>query len=115
MTPLPTIFSRIVQAYHEGHYDKLRRIQRQQEPDDGFCFTLEPAKPKKKKLSFQHSIEQAQHYMLYQWFKSHNDPRYKDVLEYVFIPRKVKCPMKDVSFDELLAFLSPETIESRAR
>lgn len=46
--------------------------------------------------------------IIYKWLVDHNDDRYKD-FSYILKPDNIKIELKDVSFDELIEFISPET------
>ena len=51
--------------------------------------------------------------LIYKWFVDHKDHRCKD-FTYILKPdKKVQVDMKNVSFEELLNFISPQTKKTR--
>jgi len=46
------------------------------------------------------------------WFIDHKDNRYKD-FSYILKPLGIRIPLKNVSFDELIEFISPETHKTK--
>lgn len=51
--------------------------------------------------------EQAEQWLVMQWFEEHQDPRFKDYIGEYYEP-KIKKPVKDFSFAELLHIVSPQ-------
>ena len=49
--------------------------------------------------------------LIYKWLEDHKDSRYKD-FSFILKPYNVQFDMRDVSFDDLLKFISPQTEKS---
>lgn len=115
MTPtLYQIFEQILKRYKAKQYTRIviNKSLLSTEAAEGSCFEPEPKKLKIKKLTGHEAQTEAINFLLYRWFISHKDNRYKGVLDYVYKPKNMKMSRKEVPFDELLAFLSPQTIET---
>ena len=57
----------------------------------------------------QRSIEEyAIDFLLYKWLKDHNDRRYKE-FSYIISPYNRQFIMEDISFEDIMHFVSPET------
>lgn len=50
--------------------------------------------------------------IIYKWLADHKDDRYKD-FSYILKPNNIQISLKDVSFDELIEFISPETHKTK--
>ena len=47
-------------------------------------------------------------FMIYKWLYDHHDKRCRD-FTFVLIPRGMRANMKDISFEDLMHFISPQT------
>jgi hypothetical protein len=52
--------------------------------------------------------EYAANFLLYKWLKDHNDKRYRE-FSYVIKPYNKQIIMENISLEELIEFISPET------
>jgi len=111
---LHQIFEQILKRYKAKQYTRIviNKSLLSTETAEGSCFEPEPQKLKIKKIKGHEAQTEAINFLLYKWFKSRKDNRYKTILDYVYKPINIKIKMKDIPFDDLLAFLSPQTIET---
>ena len=48
-------------------------------------------------------------FLLYKWCIDNTDNRYKDIYQSVVIPKDINGDLKNVPFNEILMFISPQT------
>lgn len=49
---------------------------------------------------------EAQHYMMYEWCEDHWDDRYKDIFDYVLVPKDCDYDFYNTNFEDFLKFLA---------
>lgn len=73
-------------------------------------FSLDDDKPEWK--SNEQLMDTAANYLIYKWSQDHQDKRFSFRLKEIIIPT-IEPDLSNILFEELLEFLSPETIKTR--
>lgn len=115
MEHLPSLFLKIEEQLKAGHYtiripnkklfQELFHVAGTKTIEDlAETFTFEETQ----------TDEYVCNILIYKWLRDHKDTRAKD-FSLILQPEHIKVDLKDVSFDELMHFISPETKKTQAK
>ena len=118
---LPQLFLKLEEHIQNKNYilkiinkKRFRKqfIKEQKKPDIPDIFEEQPEQEKSLDQYFIFDEKQIDEYichlLIYKWLLDHKDTRYRD-FTFILKPNRIKIDMRDISFEDLIHFMSPQT------